>query len=66
LDLQEKGLKYCFLGFGRKRNQPSNFTEKTEEWLAAQAPLTYESFLGHAQESSRLPSKYININTEIQ
>ena len=53
-------LKYCCLGLVGKRNQPSNFTEKIEEWLVAQTPLTYESFLGHAQESSRLPSKFIN------
>ena len=31
LDLQEKGLKYCFLGFGRKQRLPYKVTRKTEE-----------------------------------
>jgi hypothetical protein len=54
-------LKYCFLGLVGKRNLPSHFGRKTEEWLAvAQTPLTYESFLGHAQEFGRLHSKLIN------
>jgi hypothetical protein len=44
--LQEKGLKYSFLGFCRKEIWPSHVTRKSEEWLGAQPPLTIESFFG--------------------
>ena len=58
--LQENCLKFILVLSWKKKFAFAGFYKMAEEWLGAQTPLTYESFLGHAQESSRLPSKFMN------